>query len=202
MVFLQKGVSYLDVSERSFFQNMRDNRAFISKDDTFYIEPAISWATGDYSVNILTKSHQSFEKSHNAEDMSKQAIMIGMAARMYSVCNPVVPKGYNFCIIDDDGRILFHSETERSLHENLFDESNRNFELMNAVSKKDSILIPDVQLFEQDVKMMVTSIEGLPSFHVVSYFNKREQNLFVFHISSFTFLCTSLALISLLLFCC
>ena len=95
-------------------------------------------------------------------------------------------------------KFLFHSQTERSLHENLFDESDTNLELINAIQKKDNTLISDAQLFDKTVKMLVSPVQGMPSFHLVSYLNKREQNLFVFHIAAFTLLCTTLALFGLL----
>jgi hypothetical protein len=195
--FIHEQVSYLDVSSRNYFKKMRERNVFVSGPDSFYIEPTISWATGKYSVNVLTTSNENISTTAGAND-STQASMIGLAGSLYSVCNPVVPKGYNFCIVNERGEILFHSQTERSLHENIFDESNSNLELINAVRKKDSVLIPDLQLFDRSVKLLLTPVGDMPSFYLMSYFNKREQNIFVFHVSAFTLLCTSLTLFLLL----
>lgn len=193
-------VSYFDLAARNYFQKMRDNRAFVSANtDKYYVEPTISWSVDRYTVNILAESHQHFSNPDSRKEDS--AIMIGLSStNMHSVCNPVVLKGYNFCIINESGKILFHSETERSLHEYLFEESNLNFDLMSAVKKKDSALIPDARLFDRSVKMLVAPVQGMPSYFLVTYFNKREQNLFVFHVSAFVLLCTSLTLFGVLLF--
>lgn len=186
-------ITYFDVSKRAYFQKLRDGQGFVLDADSFYIEPVISWSTGEYTVNLVTPSHQRFG-SRPAQEDTAGALMIGLASRLYSVCDPVLPKGYQFCIIDEEGNILFHSETDRSLHENLFNESNANFELQNAVFKKDSTLLSDVQLFDRDVKMRVAPMNGFPSLYLVTYYAKRERNLFVYHTAAFTLLCVSLSL--------
>ena len=73
--------------------------------------------------------------------------MITLSSSMYSVCNPVMPRGYNFCIVNDTGAILFHSQTSRSLHENLFDETGANLDVRNAIIHKDSVLITGVMIY-------------------------------------------------------
>lgn len=187
------GLTYLDVSKRAYYQKLRKGQGFVNTGDSFYVEPIVSWSTGLYTVNLVKPSRQIFPNRRPRNDTAR-AVMIGLTARLYSVCDPVLPKGYQFCIIDEGGRILFHSQTERSLHENLFDESDASLPLRNAVFKKETAFIPDVQLFDRDVKMRVAPMDGLPSFYLVTYFTKRERNLFVYHASTFTLLCVSISL--------
>lgn len=191
------GVVSLDLSQRGYFKKLRSGRGFTNGGDSFYLEPVVSWSSGQYTVNLVMPSQQVFP-GVNGSNSSRRAVMIGLSGRMYSVCDPVLPKGYQFCIIDEAGKILFHSQTERSLHENLFDESSANFELRNAVFKKQKSLLYDVALFDRDVKLLVSPMEGFPSLYTVTYFAKREGNLFVYHVSSFTLLCVSTALFLLL----
>ena len=191
-------IYYFDLSPRNYFQRMKANKAFATDGGQFYLEPTISWSSGNYSINVLTSANQPFLSSTNTQD-STTATMIGMGCNLYSVYNPIVTKGYNFCIINTEGEILFHSETKRCLHENVFHESEDDFSLQNAVARKDSELLPDIKLFEHHAKAYVSPVEGMPGFHLISYFNKREQNLFVFHISAFTLLCSAVTLFLLLL---
>lgn len=196
--FLYKDASYLDLSTRNYFLRMKKGLGFVSGNDSFYVELTVSWATNEYSVNIVTRSNQRIT-TNSQPDRQKQAFLVGLAATMSSVCDPVMPKGYNFCIINTEGDILFHSQTERSLHENLFEESNNNVELRNAILKKSRTLLDDVQLFDRTTKTLASPVKDMPTLYLVSYFNKREQNLFVFHVSAFTLLCISLTLFGLLL---
>jgi hypothetical protein len=190
---------YFNVLKRDYFIKLKNHEGFLLDKDTFYIEPTISWSSGKYSINITTTTRQRFLNPYGKSGIT-QAIVVGLDSYMYSVVNPVVPKGYSFGIINERGDILFHSETERSLHENLFKETNENNDVTNAVRKKDPSFLPDVQLFDRNVKMLITPLDGMPSYFLVSYYTKREQNLFVFHVSAFTLLCTSLTLFCTLIF--
>jgi hypothetical protein len=201
---LKKKFAYLQISDREFFKAFSNRQAWpypigSERSDTrrsFFLQPTVSYATNEYSVNIALNSNRDFSTKKYKD---RKAILVAMAARMYSVCNPVLPKGFNFCIFDVNGNILYHSETVRSLQENLFDETNGNFDLRSAVTRRESVLIPSLYLYDHDVKMQVSPMDGMPYFFA-GFFNKREQNLFVFHISAFTFLCVSITLISLLVF--
>lgn len=197
--FIREPVTYLDVSERDFYTRLRHNQGYIRKSpertDTFYVEPTVSWSTGAYSVNIVTRSNTIF-----TGNKPRQSFLIGMATRLYSMCNPVVPKDFSFCITDHKGTILFHSETERCLHENLLDEASHHPQLTAALGKKERVLIDDIRVFDREAKMVLSPVQGMPEMYLVTYYNKRAQNLFVFHITAFAFLCTAGMLVCLLLF--
>lgn len=117
---------------------------------------------------------------------------------MYSVHQPVMPKGLNFCIINGKGDILYHSESHRSLQENLLDETADNQSLYHAIDHRDSVQL-NVRLYEKDVKLLITPMKGLP-YALVTYYDKRYQHLFTRHIIAFTFLCQSIVLTLLSLF--
>ncbi|MDQ6812881.1 MAG: hypothetical protein M3040_03965, partial [Bacteroidota bacterium] len=138
-----------------------------------------------YTVSIVKASDQVFG--------TKRAIMVGMSGNLYSVFNPVVPRGVNFCIVDRTGKILFHSEYRRNLQENLFEEVANNVALKTAVNRRDSIML-GLTLYQKDVNLLVTPLKGLP-YYLVTYSNKRDQILHVFHILGFTLLTESLLLL-------
>ena len=124
------------------------------------------------------------------------SVLIGLSGKLNSVVQPVVPKGLAFCIVNAKGDILFHSESERSLQENILEESEHNSGLQTAINHRDSTLVDDVKLYDKDIKLLVSPIHGLP-FYLVTYVDKRVQFLYLLHILSFTFLCESLILVVL-----
>ncbi len=192
-------VKYLNVEQRKYFQTLLHGRGYVSRSgDSFSIEPIISWSTAAYAVNIVTPSQSSF--SNRGDTGSReQAIMIGLSARLYSVTDPVLPKGYQFCIINEEGQIQFHSQAARSLHENLFEESNSNMSLLDAVAKKERALLNTVSLFDRDVKMLVAPLRNMDALYLVTYYNKRDGYLFVYHAAAFTLLCGTLSLFLLVI---
>jgi hypothetical protein len=157
----------------------------------FTMQPTLSKATGNFTVNIVKPTAINFDKSR----AESQAILIGISAKMYSVFKPVVPKGYNFCIINNAGDILFHSQSERSLQENLFEETGNDEAIVNAVMNRDSALV-ESELYQHEVKALVTPLHGVP-YQLVTYYNKRNDYLFNIHIVAFTFVTESLILLAL-----
>ena len=52
---------------------------------------------------------------------------------MRSVIDPVLPPGFEFAIVDQDGEVQFHSDTQRNVHENLLLETDRNARLQSLI---------------------------------------------------------------------
>jgi hypothetical protein len=49
-----------------------------------------------------------------------------LAIRMRSLIRPIIPEHFEFAVIDDIGRVLFHSDPQRNTYENLFQETDQN----------------------------------------------------------------------------
>ncbi|WP_336517811.1 hypothetical protein [Pollutibacter soli] len=176
--------TYFDVRDRAYFQEIRRNRGRLlpkSVDSTFVdssysIQPILSRLTGEYTISIATKSRARFDTLFPA--------VLGISSKMYSVYNPILPEGFSFCIIDSSGLVQCHPDTARSLQENIFKESTNNYALRNAVNHKESAFVSDVVLHDQHVKMLVKPLPGLP-YYLITYFQERKTNLFVFHVVGF-----------------
>jgi len=180
----------LDLKKREYFQSLMSGKGYVFNGDTIYIQPAISWATGTYTVNIAMPSHSIIDIDINCPKPAKVCVI---ACNMYSAYYPATTKYYDFSIVDINGQELFHSESYRALQENLFKECNNDAAVVNAIKNRDSVLLNNVSLYGRDVKMRITPLEGLP-FFLVSYYSKREQNFFVYHVVSFSFLTMSVLL--------
>ena len=194
--------TYFRVYDRDYFKDVRYYRSRVlppafdsTGKDSFSIQPVLSRLTGEYSINIATSSKDTLTTGNQ----DKIARVIGMSGKMYSVWNTVVPKGFAFCIIDESGKVVCHSDTARSLQENIMQESVDSLLIRNVINHKDSILLTDVDLYEQPVRMLIKPLQGLP-YYLVTYYNKRGEYLFLLHITAFTFLCQSMLLLLASLF--
>ena len=60
-----------------------------------------------------------------------------LATSPISLTSPVLPKNLQFAVVDRAGRVLFHSDTTRTLAENIFQESENNPTLRSLVASRD-----------------------------------------------------------------
>lgn len=56
-----------------------------------------------------------------------------LAIPMRAVIDPVLPPGFEFAVVDQDGQVQFHSDTQRNVHENLLLETDRNPRLQSLL---------------------------------------------------------------------
>jgi hypothetical protein len=61
-----------------------------------------------------------------------------LAATPVSLTRPVLPHNVQFAVVDSQGRVLFHSDSARSLVENFFQESEDSPKLRSLVAGRDS----------------------------------------------------------------
>jgi len=188
-----KTATYFQLKDRLYFTDLKYNRTNLLPDDTNYfsIQPVLSRLTGEYTINIATPSSTKINDS--------TAIGIALSGKMYSVYNTILPTGFGFCIIDSTGLILCHSDTSRNLQENIFKESNNNYNLRTAVKHKDSTLINEVNLYEHPVKMIVKPLPGLP-YYLITFHEQRQGYLFIFHVTAFAFVCEAMIMVFISLF--
>lgn len=195
--FINQPPGYFQLKDRQYFRDILYKRGYSlpNTKDTFSILPTLSRLTGEFTVNIALASNLEVPPNKNAA-------VVAISTKPYSLYNTVVPPGFAYCLINEKGDILSHSDTARNLQENIFEETGDDHSLFLAVNHKDSVLINDINLYEQPVKMMVKPLEGLP-YYLVTYYDKRGEYLFIIHILAFVFVCQSIVLlfVSLLSYC-
>ena len=191
--------TYFALGDRPYFKDIKYNKTYtipdaeaINKTDSFSLQPVLSRLTGEFTFNVATHSNAEIGKG-------KKAIAIGISSKMYSVYNTILPRGFAFCIVDENGNIVCHSDTARSLQENIFEESSDSFALRSIISHKDSVLRTDFSLYDEPVKMIIKPLPGLP-YYLITYYKKRGQYLFIFHILAFVFICEAALLLFVSLF--
>jgi hypothetical protein len=115
----------IDVDARSYFTEVTAGRAWRLEEcptTGCILESIWSWTTARQEAVVSMPTGN--------EEMPVAAL----ATRMMSVINPVIAEGFEFAIIDDTGLVLFHSDPQRNLHENLFQETDQNRQLRAAVA--------------------------------------------------------------------
>ena len=119
----------VDVSTRAYFSKLRQGRNYNfkdrnNKDHAFWIEPVTSKTTGAHTV-VISKRVDGIDP--------KSTWVSAIDMRLLSLMEPVIPKGYGFAVLDDTGKVLFHSAEKLHLGENFFEECDNNPVLRAAV---------------------------------------------------------------------
>jgi hypothetical protein len=122
----------LPVPDRQYVRAILEKRLW--KDDStetgwgpFFVEPVYSRTNGE---NVAFLSRPFADVSGKSETALQVA---AIAARPASLFGTFFPPGYGFAIIDQDGKVLFHSREERNLHERLLDDLTDKEPLESAV---------------------------------------------------------------------
>ncbi|HXQ35337.1 MAG TPA: hypothetical protein VN843_15070, partial [Anaerolineales bacterium] len=85
---------------------------------------------------------------------------------------PVIPEGFGFAVIDDAGKVLFHSAPKLHLGENFFEECDNNQELQAAVLGRSSQPLT-ASYFGKGHSLYVSPMEHFPWTLVV--FNEKDS---------------------------
>ena len=67
--------------------------------------------------------------------------VIAMATKLHSVMDPLLPPGYRFVIVDQQGKVWFHSQTEKNLNENFIDETGWDGKLIAAINGRSEVTL-------------------------------------------------------------
>ncbi|TKK69335.1 hypothetical protein FC093_08445 [Ilyomonas limi] len=198
--------TYFQLSDRQYFRDIKFGRGYTLPNappaiagERFSIQPVLSRLTGEYTINISLPSSAQIKTAGDSQIPAKNAAVAALSSKMYSVWNTIVPKGFAFCIVDEAGNIISHSDTARNLQENILEESGDSLAIRNAIHHKDSTLLRNISLYEQQVRMIIKPMPGLP-YYLITYYNKRGEYLFLLHIIAFVFLCQSTLLLFASLF--
>lgn len=123
---------YVNLKERQYVRRILENETLVQEHDgkkfKFWIQPIYSLTTGSNSAVLSTKSKLSVEgQNHHA------VVVAALEVKLPSVTGVGVPPGLGFAIIDQEGKVLFHSDSRRNLRENLFEETDGGGHLQHAV---------------------------------------------------------------------
>ena len=81
-----------------------------------------SWTTGKFQVVLSTPS------------TLKQVPVTALSISMKPLLEAVLPPGFEFAIIDQDGQVQFHGDKQRIVNENLLVETDQDARLRSLVA--------------------------------------------------------------------
>lgn len=117
----------IDVGDRTYFRVARDGGGPpIEQCDRSgcVVESVWSWTTGLQTVVISKPTPD------------RRLPVSALSIPMHAAINPILPAGFEFAIINPDGDVLFHSDAQRNIHENLIVESDHNQRLRALVTTR------------------------------------------------------------------
>ncbi|MGE0683054.1 MAG: cache domain-containing protein [Candidatus Binatia bacterium] len=155
---------------RSIFQCWSWVRPREGRNVHFYVDPVYSWNTGEnltvYSVPIQEFSDANLPCPSASDDGSVKLAVAALVTRPLSLIRPVVPPGFGYAIITDEGSVLFHVDDTRNLRENLFEETTHNKFLRAAVFGHSAEWL-DAEYGGKPHRLYVRPLDNLPWFLVV-----------------------------------
>ncbi|MFC1556087.1 hypothetical protein ACFL67_03300 [candidate division KSB1 bacterium] len=124
-------VSMIDISSRTYFTAIANSTFWKSNDNKHLIlDPIHSYSSGIYEVALAVPY---------PDDSTE--ILAAATFRPLSAIDPVLPPGYGFAIIDESGKVIFHSSKQLNAFENFITECNDDDRLKSLVlSGKNDIL--------------------------------------------------------------
>jgi hypothetical protein len=121
---------FIQVGTRSYVRNVKEGRLLKDKSGLhdFWLESIYSWNTGENLAVISTRMPP------------PNSTWVGaISTCLPSLIQTVLPVGFGYCVIENDGRVLFHVNKKRNLRENFLILSEF---VVSAKVKKISRMIP------------------------------------------------------------
>lgn len=152
----------------------------------YVLESIRSWTTGQRRAVLIkpvklpkneTKPAvpgHAARRSALVSPTGKPPIAAGIGLPLRSLIGPIVPYGFGFAVIEEDGRVIFHSDEQRNLIENFFAEADNDRRLRAAVAAHRAEHV-QIRYGGQDYAAFVSPFETLPgpSWHVVTFYDKQ-----------------------------
>lgn len=181
----KKATPLIDVSSRPYFRNLREGRYRYADGHEFWLEPILSKTTGRNEVELSQRvpRHPEWVSAFDT--------------RLLSLMQPVLPAGYGYCVIDNDGRVLFHSDETHHLGENFFQECDDDHSLHAAVLDRAQAEL-NVHYLGRGHRLFTSPVKNFPTWTLVVFRDKqilRTTFLEMLTLSTLFFLAYSLVLL-------
>ena len=185
----------ISVKERDYYRFFAQQPGNGTDTGISLLDPVYSWSGGDFVINLV--------ESSRIDSMA----LVAFSARMYSLLNTVIPPGYGFCIIDSKGKVYIHSEADRNLKENFFDEAADAGPLRDAISSRQDTTLNNVHCYGKthslyihplSQRLVMHPVAGR-SFYLLTFYNNGYITPVNLRILLFSLVCT---FFTFLLVCC
>jgi len=154
-----------DVSTRQYFKLAKQERTWTvpgNPPTPYVMEWVQSKATGEVRAVLAKKTEEAknWEKVYHPDDKGRPPFsVISLTTQLIDISDAVPPPGVEMAIIDEDGEVIYHSDTQRIGFENFFTETDRNRALRSAVVARRAGHV-DATYWGDDQSMYVRPLNG------------------------------------------
>lgn len=154
-----------DVSTRQYFKLAKQERTWTvpgNPPTPYVMEWVQSKATGEVRAVLAKKTEEAknWEKAYHPDNKGRPPFsVISLTTQLIDISDAVPPPGAQMAIIDEDGEVIYHSDTQRIGFENFFTETDRNRTLRSAVVARRAGHV-DATYWGDDQSMYVRPLDG------------------------------------------
>ena len=129
----------------------------------FALQSIKSWLDATYEVGISKPTNMIW----NFRGITDTMAVIGLSTKLFSVMDPVLLPGYAFAVVDQKGDVWFHSEKEKNLQENFFEEAGYKPQLISAVKGRMRLAF-NMSYTDKNCRALITPIAKWP-LYLITY---------------------------------
>jgi hypothetical protein len=175
----------IDVKDRSYFKDFKNGEALVIQGipDSLAIQPTLSKFEGDYLITVTRRSsvHPYSEKIRRDSTLQIEPSLIGLSSKMHSVSNVLLPPGYGFSIIDEDGNVLYDSKDGRPLLSNILKQTQDPGGIRQTALYRNKRFFENLVLRGKNMALLSTPVKGMP-YQLLVYYNRARSDKFEEHL--------------------
>lgn len=178
-LFLKEAAT-IDVSGRDYFKKIVNDKAWKLRFDSaaavkyklrndttfdFYLQSIISWSdfTREAAISIPSRLNA-----------NAKIPVAAMTSQLGSVMDVILPAGYGFAIIDQEGLVKFHNVKDRVLQENFLEETNQSADIRAAIYSRVATNT-DIKYRNVNHRAYIQPINSMP-LYLVTFYNTEYRN--------------------------
>lgn len=161
----------LDLSKRDYFRNVKDaQKSWLWYDKVpYYIQSIQAYGTGVGETAISFNYKTTFNRLYDTVNTD----YLAFTSTLPSVYHQITPSDIQFAVINQSGETLFHSEKNRNLHENFFEEvENRKIKAFIQTNKEKTL---PVQYHGSNKYARIKPIQNTPLYLITLLDRSRVQ---------------------------
>lgn len=156
----------ISVADRDYFRDALHGRTWGKTEEhpPYTLQAIRSWTGSGVTQAVIARRVE-------ARPPWPGNAVVALAFPMLSLIDTVVAGDCDFAVIDDSGKVMFHSESQRNEVENFFVETDNDRALRAAVAGRQNEML-NVRYWGEDQRAFATPLDGTP-WTLVTFRSKR-----------------------------
>jgi hypothetical protein len=162
---------HTNIGTREYFKNIINDRPNKTGAGAYYVDQVISRTSGTFTSVIAKKS------------ITPGRAVAAITFTAKSLDSVIMPDGYQFAIVDNTGKVRYHSKTERNLNERLTEKFADSSTLFSSLQARSDTSF-DAKYYGKEYQVKIKPFKDLPYFTVIfedlEYNNARDTEPYAF----------------------